>query len=101
LLGTRLIAYEQAPPDLTPPTTSIFIPGIFLAIKIDNVIDEYGVTQPSGSVTVQANGTYSFTLTLPATKQGSDKDGHLYTIVVTGVDQAGNSATATTTLTIN
>ncbi|HKY44208.1 MAG TPA: PQQ-binding-like beta-propeller repeat protein [Pyrinomonadaceae bacterium] len=66
-----------------------------------NVIDEYGVAQPSGPVTVQANGTYSFTLTLPATKQGSDKNGHLYTIVVTGVDQAGNSATATTTLTIN
>lgn len=66
-----------------------------------NVIDEYGVTQPSGPVTVQANGTYSFTLTLPATKQGSDKNGHLYTIRVTGVDQAGNSATATTTLTIN
>ncbi len=66
-----------------------------------NVIDEYGVAQPSGSVTVQANGTYSFTLALPATKQGSDKNGHLYTIVVTGVDQAGNSTTATTTLTIN
>lgn len=66
-----------------------------------NVIDEYGVAQPSGAVTVQPNGTYSFTLTLPATKQGSDKNGHLYTIIVTGVDQAGNSATATTTLTIN
>ena len=66
-----------------------------------NVIDEYGVAQPSGPVTVQANGSYSFTLSLPATKQGNDKNGHLYTIVVTGVDQAGNSASATTTLTIN
>ena len=66
-----------------------------------NVIDEYGVAQPSGPVTVQANGAYSFTLTLPATRQGSDKNGHLYTIRVTGVDQAGNSAVATTTLTIN
>lgn len=66
-----------------------------------NVIDEYGVTQPSGSVTVQANGSYSFTLSLPATKNGPDKDGHLYTIVVSGVDQAGNSAQATTTLRIN
>jgi hypothetical protein len=66
-----------------------------------NVIDEYGVTQPSGPVTVQANGSYSFTLSLPATKQGNDKDGHLYTIVVSGVDQAGNSASATTTLRIN
>ena len=66
-----------------------------------NVIDEYGVTQPSGPVTLQANGNYSFTLTLPATKNGTDKDGHLYTIVVHAVDQAGNSATATATLRIN
>ena len=66
-----------------------------------NVIDEYGVAQPSGPVTVQTNGTYSFTLSLPATKNGSDKNGHLYTIQVTGLDQAGNSTTATTTLTIN
>jgi outer membrane protein assembly factor BamB len=66
-----------------------------------NVIDEYGVTQPSGSVTMQANGSYSFTLSLPATKNGPDKDGHLYTIVVTGTDQAGNSTSATTTLRIN
>jgi len=66
-----------------------------------NVIDEYGNTQPSGSVTVQANGSYSFTLSLPATKQGNDKDGHLYTIVVSASDQAGNSASATTTLRIN
>jgi len=66
-----------------------------------NVIDEYGATQPSGSVTVQANGTYSFTLSLPATKQGWDKDGHLYTIVVRGTDRAGNSTSATTTLRIN
>lgn len=66
-----------------------------------NVIDEYGVTQPSGPVTVQANGSYSFTITLPATKNGSDKNGHLYTIIVSASDQAGNSASATTTLTIN
>ncbi len=66
-----------------------------------NVIDEYGVTQPSGAVTVQANGSYSFTLSLPATRQGNDKDGHLYTIVVNATDQAGNSASATTTLRIN
>src|SRR5688572_3630546 len=66
-----------------------------------NVIDEYGVTQPSGSVTLQANGNYSFTLTLPASKNGSDKDGHLYTIVVRAFDQAENAGTATATLRIN
>ena len=72
-----------------------------LASASFNVIDEYGTTQPSGSVTVQANGSYSFTLSLPASKQGNDKDGHLYTIVVSASDQAGNSASATTTLRIN
>lgn len=66
-----------------------------------NVIDEYGVTQPSGPVTLQANGNYSFTLTLPAAKNGWDKDGHLYTIVVRVSDQAGNSGSATATLRIN
>jgi len=66
-----------------------------------NVIDEYGATQPSGAVTVQANGSYSFTLSLPANRPGNDRDGHLYTITVRGFDQAGNSATATTTFRIN
>jgi len=65
------------------------------------VIDEYGVTQPSGSVTLSEKGNYSFTLTLPSTKNGPDKDGHLYTIVVRASDQAGNSGSATTTLRIN
>ena len=66
-----------------------------------SVIDEYGATQPSGSVTLQANGNYSFTLTLPATKNGQDKDGHLYTILVTASDRAGISGTATATVRIN
>ena len=55
-----------------------------------NVIDEYGTMQPSGPVTVQANGRYSFTLALPANTPGNDRDGHLYTIVVQRVGQAGN-----------
>ena len=66
-----------------------------------NVIDEYGTTQPSGPVTVQSNGSYSFTLSLPANRPGNDRDGHLYTIVVQGLDQAGNSTTATTTFRVN
>jgi hypothetical protein len=66
-----------------------------------NVIDEYGAAQPSGAVTVQPNGSYSFTLSLPATRPPADKDGHLYTIVVSGSDRAGNSGSATTTLRIN
>jgi len=66
-----------------------------------SVIDEYGAAQPSGPVMIQVNGNYSFAITLPATKQGWDKDGHLYTIVISATDQAGNAAQATTTLRIN
>lgn len=66
-----------------------------------SVVDEYGVTQPSGPVTLQPNGNYSFTLSLPANRYGWDKDGHLYTISVHGLDQAGNTVTATATFRIN
>jgi len=65
-----------------------------------NVVDEYGVAQPSGPVVLQSNGNYSFTLTLPATKNVGDNN-HVYTVFVRGTDRAGNSSTASDTLKIN
>ena len=65
-----------------------------------SVVDEYGVAQPSGPITLQSNGNYSFTLTLPATKNAGDNY-HLYTIIVVGTDRAGNTNTASDTLRIN
>ncbi|HEX7333238.1 MAG TPA: PQQ-binding-like beta-propeller repeat protein [Pyrinomonadaceae bacterium] len=65
-----------------------------------SVVDEYGVTQPSGPITLQSNGNYSFTLTLPATKNVGDS-AHVYTITVRGTDRAGNTNTASDTLKIN
>jgi outer membrane protein assembly factor BamB len=65
-----------------------------------SVLDEYGVTQPSGPITLQSNGNYSFTLTLPATKNAGDNY-HVYTITVVGTDRAGNTNTASDTLKIN
>ena len=65
-----------------------------------SVLDEYGVAQPSGPVTLQSNGNYSFTLTLPATKNTGDSS-HKYTITVVGTDRAGNTNSASDTLKIN
>ena len=60
------------------------------------VIDEYGLIQPSGSVTVNADGSYAFTTQLQASRKGSDKDGRQYTITVSAQDEAGNMGSATT-----
>lgn len=66
-----------------------------------SVVDEYGVAQPSGPVVLQANGSYSFNLSLPATRKGNDNDGHTYTITVQARDQAGNTSAVSGTLRIN
>jgi hypothetical protein len=60
------------------------------------VIDEYGTAQPSGMAPVNANGRFSFTISLPASRLGQDKDGRLFTIDVTTEDQAGNIGAAST-----
>ena len=54
------------------------------------VIDEYGAVQPKGIVTLGSNGAYSFTIQLPASRKGSDKDGRQYTITVSAEDNVGN-----------
>jgi outer membrane protein assembly factor BamB len=77
-------------------TVSSFQPGSASFV----VVDEYGVTQPTGAIVLQANGNYSFTLMLPATKNSGDRS-HVYTITVTGSDQAGNTGSDSATVRIN
>ncbi|HEY3885794.1 MAG TPA: hypothetical protein VGL62_11335, partial [Vicinamibacterales bacterium] len=64
------------------------------------VIDSYGVVQPSGSVTVNANGSYSFVVSLEASRQGTDLGGRQYIIIVMASDLAGNTSTASVTVTV-
>jgi hypothetical protein len=59
------------------------------------VVDEYGVAQPSGSFTIQDNGSFSFVFQLEAWRDGKDLDGRHYSISVTAADTAGNTATKT------
>lgn len=59
------------------------------------VTDEYGVVQPSGSFAVGGNGTFSFTIPLDAWRNGTDRDGRRYNVVLNATDNAGNKTTKT------
>jgi len=62
--------------------------GVTFAVK-----DEYGLIEPNGSVTLAADGSYSFTVSLQASRKGSDKNGRTYTVTITATDRAGLQAT--------
>lgn len=64
------------------------------------VKDSYQLLQPSGSVRLASNGTYSFTISLEARRVGKDRNGRLYTIVLSAQDNSGNLGTATTTVVV-
>jgi hypothetical protein len=53
------------------------------------VIDEYGDIQPSGPVTLGAEGVYSFIVWLHASRLGTDLDGRLYTVSIGASNDAG------------
>jgi hypothetical protein len=64
------------------------------------VHDEYGRVQPSGPVTIAADGTYSFSVALRTVVRANDPDGRLYTIHVSAADNAGNRRAAETFVTV-
>ena len=64
------------------------------------VVDEYGIVQPQGSVTLGPGGTYSFTISLQASRKGTDLDGRQYTITVTAKDLAGNVGSGSTVVVV-
>ena len=64
--------------------------GVNLSSGSFAVSDEYGTVQPAGSLTINPDGTYIFTVNLEASRHGSDHDGRQYTISVLAKDNAGN-----------
>jgi hypothetical protein len=57
------------------------------------VTDSFNQVQPSGPITLNKDGTFSFTVLLDAKGKGQDKDGRTYTLVISAKDQAGNLRT--------
>ena len=90
----------------TPVTVTISgrvtdaLSGINPSTVFFNVVDEYSVFQPTGPVTLQPNGDYSFTLSFPATKNPGDRQ-RVYTITLSAADMAGTSKSVTDTVKIN
>jgi hypothetical protein len=64
--------------------------GIDASSATFEVKDEYGLVQPSGSVEVNADGSYRVQVLLTASRDGSDSDGRTYNVTVSAKDKAGN-----------
>jgi len=62
------------------------------------VTDEYGSIQPTGPVTLGTGGNYIFTVSLEASRRGTDLDGRLYTVTVSAEDNAGNTGSASSSV---
>jgi hypothetical protein len=61
--------------------------GVDLGTASYTVLDEYQAIQPTGPVSLQPNGSYTFTAQLQAYRRGQDQDGRHYTIAVSARDR--------------
>jgi len=64
------------------------------------VADSYNQLHPSGSVTLDTAGNYSFQVPLIAARNGNDSNGRTYTVAVMGRDSIGNTGTCSTVITV-
>lgn len=67
--------------------------GVGVGAATFNVSDQYGQVQPSGPLSIGADGRYSVTVSLAAARNGTDKDGRRFTITIAASDLANNRAT--------
>ncbi len=109
--SVRITVTDATPPSITvgtdkttlwPPSganTPVVVSGRItdasgIASARYRVVDAYGQAQPTGGVAPRADGTYTFTVMLPAARNGNDKDGRRFDVIVEAVDRAGNRAAA-------
>jgi hypothetical protein len=65
-----------------------------------SVADSYGEVHPSGAVRLATDGSYRFTVSLPASRNGNDRNGRIYTVTVGAADRSGNAGVHSTTVTV-
>ena len=84
---------------MVPVTVSGTITDLESGVKASTaayvVTDEYGQVHPSGSVDLQPDGSYSFTIQLRASRRGTDLNGRRYVVTVTANNGAGAPGSAT------
>jgi hypothetical protein len=95
------ITVTATPETLWPPNSKL-VPVTIVATITDTgsgvdsdtvtytVLDEYGRVQPSGSLTLGKQDSYTGTVYLQAARNGTDTNGRQYTITVRAFDNADN-----------
>jgi hypothetical protein len=74
--------------------------GVDLSSARFTVQDEYNEVQPTGVITVAANGSFSVDVPLLASRRGVDTDGRRYIIVISAKDVSGNQGTTSVTVVV-
>jgi FG-GAP-like repeat len=74
--------------------------GVNASTAAYDVMDEYRMVQPSGSIALGSGGSYSFTILLQPSRSETDKNGRAYTITVSAKDNAGNFSSALAVVTV-
>jgi VCBS repeat-containing protein len=65
--------------------------GVDLTSGSYTTTDSYGLLEPSGTFTINANGTYSFTIQIDSTRAKKDPAGRTYVVTVQASDVAGRT----------
>lgn len=64
------------------------------------VKDEYGKVQPHGAIVLGSGGAYLFSVSLQASRLGTDLNGRRYTVTIQAKDNAGNTGSNTIAVTV-
>jgi hypothetical protein len=118
--GPQIIKIDSTPPRITasanssslwPPNGKMIpvtisgqitdnLSGVDFSSAAFSVVDDYGLVQPSGAITVNSDGSYSIGFLLEAKRNGQDKQGRHYTVTIRAKDTAGNIGSASTVVTV-